>query len=35
MRLMRELLEETRSAVGDRCAVAVRFCRQAATEMSI
>jgi dimethylamine/trimethylamine dehydrogenase len=25
MRLMRELLEETRSAVGDRCAVAVRF----------
>jgi dimethylamine/trimethylamine dehydrogenase len=25
MRLMRELLEDTRSAVGDRCAVAVRF----------
>ena len=25
MRLMRELLEETRSAIGDRCAVAVRF----------
>ena len=25
MRLMRELLDETRSAVGDRCAVAVRF----------
>src|SRR5450631_141762 len=25
MRLLRELLEETRSAVGDRCAVAVRF----------
>ena len=25
MRLMRELLEETRDAVGDRCAVAVRF----------
>jgi dimethylamine/trimethylamine dehydrogenase len=25
MRLMRELLEDTRSAVGDRCAIAVRF----------
>ena len=25
MRLMRELLEDTREAVGDRCAVAVRF----------
>jgi dimethylamine/trimethylamine dehydrogenase len=25
MRLLRELLEETRSAVGDRCAVAVRY----------
>jgi dimethylamine/trimethylamine dehydrogenase len=25
MRLMRELLDETRTAVGDRCAVAVRF----------
>ena len=25
MRLMRELLDDTRSAVGDRCAVAVRF----------
>jgi dimethylamine/trimethylamine dehydrogenase len=25
MRLMRELIEETREAVGDRCAVAVRF----------
>ena len=25
MRLMRELLEDTRAAVGDRCAVAVRF----------
>jgi dimethylamine/trimethylamine dehydrogenase len=25
MRLMRELLEETREAIGDRCAVAVRF----------
>ena len=25
-RLMRELIEETKEAVGDRCAVAVRFC---------
>ena len=25
MRLMRELLEETREAIGDRCAIAVRF----------